>query len=1030
MDRHITPFLKVIQINANRQRNVLAEIASMATQKGFHLAAIQEPPTAGGKPVAMPGWARSASKPIQEGKVLACLTLMNPRFCIMGHPTFSTNKVAAATVAWSGGMIKIISCYCPPNEPLGQTLDDLTKALDFTGRSTVICGDFNAWHVAWGSNRTNHRGQQLMDYITSRGLEILNPQASQPTYMGPRGNSCIDLTLITPDLLSKIRDWEIRYDTSSDHSSIQFCVEISRGSWQPPPRMPTKNIDWAKFKACLQENFPQEEEGEPRSKAEIDEAIENLSRNIKKAAVASSIKGSARKKVPWWSDELTTARVATTRARAAHNRVKKQGGITLQESIATLLQRAYRRKIVRARKTSWRTFVEENGPHNPWGIPYKAVTGSLCEKCAPASIPFEGTMPRDPVQSFENLLKSVFPDDDPSSDTPEQAFKRARMRMPPGTEMSSQWDEIDLEMAVKKQNPNGAPGHDLIEARMIAHGFSIIKGNLLNIMNACLTVGYFPVTWKVAEVCTFLKKGPRDPSEATSYRPISLLPVLGKILESLVMAKLNPQIRQYISPRQFGNVKGRSPEDAIRQLFEDVASTDSKYAITIFVDVVGAFDHAWWPEILAQLQELDTPSDLFCLISSFLEDRVAQVTTVAGVARVAVSRGCPQGSIKGPPLWKIKVNPLLVKLERLGIKSVGYVDDLAMTVFGNSRAAVLAEASRAITAVLEWSNEVKLELSSKKTVAMVMRGNFDAQHPPRVKLGRENLTFTEEVTYLGVTFCNGCNFRPHIDTISSKANKIINALVNLSAASWGLNYSGCLTVYKGAFLGAALYACSAWWAFMKRPNWESLRRSQRAILIRVLKAYRTTSTEALQAIAAAPPIDLEVIKRVAVHNFRRRRPLPGSLPQELGRRLATLPEDRWDEAKTLAEQYMAEEWEKRWSLTRNAGHLKKFFPTIKDRVTKEFIRPSHWTLQLLTGHGKFADKLHFFKCKETNLCQCGLVETPDHVIFTCALYDRVRILLYRSIGEYSPSHQTLVASEKNFTALQDYAKEWSEISTT
>jgi hypothetical protein len=67
---------------------------------------------------------------------------------------------------------------------------------------------------------------------------------------------------------------------------------------------------------------------------------------------------------------------------------------------------------------------------------------------------------------------------------------------------------------------------------------------LTHIMNACFKYSYFPTAWKQANVIPILKPG-KDPSDPKSYRPISLLNALGKILERLLLHRLKSHIAEH-----------------------------------------------------------------------------------------------------------------------------------------------------------------------------------------------------------------------------------------------------------------------------------------------------------------------------------------------------------------------------------------------------------------------------------------------------------------------------------------------------
>jgi len=74
-------------------------------------------------------------------------------------------------------------------------------------------------------------------------------------------------------------------------------------------------------------------------------------------------------------------------------------------------------------------------------------------------------------------------------------------------------------------NPKKSPGFDLITGQILKERprKSLVK--LTNLINASFRLKYVPQLWKVAEVVMIPKPG-KPPHEATSYRPISLLPII------------------------------------------------------------------------------------------------------------------------------------------------------------------------------------------------------------------------------------------------------------------------------------------------------------------------------------------------------------------------------------------------------------------------------------------------------------------------------------------------------------------------
>ena len=72
--------------------------------------------------------------------------------------------------------------------------------------------------------------------------------------------------------------------------------------------------------------------------------------------------------------------------------------------------------------------------------------------------------------------------------------------------------------------------------------------------------------------------------------------------------------------------QGKSTLDAIVKLKTIVNESRDKYAIDIFVDIKGAFDRVWWPDVLDGLRRVQCPPNLYKLIASYLSNRKANIT--------------------------------------------------------------------------------------------------------------------------------------------------------------------------------------------------------------------------------------------------------------------------------------------------------------------------------------------------------------------------------------------------------------------
>lgn len=105
-----------------------------------------------------------------------------------------------------------------------------------------------------------------------------------------------------------------------------------------------------------------------------------------------------------------------------------------------------------------------------------------------------------------------------------------------------------------------------------------------------------------------LKKTPdSDPLAPKSYRPISLLPVLGKGLERVLCDRLTNEISHQLNNNQFGFMKGKSTADAIRNLLGWHQRRIEKHKLVVMLDISGAFDNLKWSILHEDLEALGCP---------------------------------------------------------------------------------------------------------------------------------------------------------------------------------------------------------------------------------------------------------------------------------------------------------------------------------------------------------------------------------------------------------------------------------------
>jgi hypothetical protein len=121
-----------------------------------------------------------------------------------------------------------------------------------------------------------------------------------------------------------------------------------------------------------------------------------------------------------------------------------------------------------------------------------------------------------------------------------------------------------------------APGPNGIPNRALKHLPQRAVSRLVLIFNAILLTHHLPTAWKHARLICILKPG-KDPA-LPSYRPISLLDTIGKLLEMILLARIlyEVNVRGLLRDEQFGSRPKHSTSLQLARLVERITGTLAK----------------------------------------------------------------------------------------------------------------------------------------------------------------------------------------------------------------------------------------------------------------------------------------------------------------------------------------------------------------------------------------------------------------------------------------------------------------------
>ena len=143
-------------------------------------------------------------------------------------------------------------------------------------------------------------------------------------------------------------------------------------------------------------------------------------------------------------------------------------------------------------------------------------------------------------------------------------------------------------------SPNKTGLLDTIPTWFLKECFDVLGPTITSIINFSLHEGSFPSTFAHAIVHPLLKKPSLDPDDLSNYRPISTLNFISKILERIVLNRMQTHLssNSLISPFQSAYRKFHSTESALLTVHNDIiCSMDGgKVTALVLLDLSAAFD--------------------------------------------------------------------------------------------------------------------------------------------------------------------------------------------------------------------------------------------------------------------------------------------------------------------------------------------------------------------------------------------------------------------------------------------------------
>lgn len=318
-----------------------------------------------------------------------------------------------------------------------------------------------------------------------------------------------------------------------------------------------------------------------------------------------------------------------------------------------------------------------------------------------------------------------------------------------------------------------------------------------------------------------------------------------------------------------------------------------------------------------------------------------------------------------------------------------------MVVTAKRECEVKRKAEASLDIIFKWLESVGLKVAVEKT-CLLLAGRRKLEDIT-LDIKGQRIGTVREAKYLGEWLDSGGTFIRHSKEASEKALRSGMALSRIMRNVGGPS-EGKRRLLCNVVLSILLYGVESWGEVIRfGVATKYMGRVHRMVSLRISRAYRTVSSDALAVIACVPPIDLQIKRKLRIIN---------------GTPIA------------VADDELLNSWQSRWEQSDRGRWTFNLIKDIKTWMKKKHGSLSFELTQILTGHGSFGSYLHKIGKGQPECVYCGMSDHAEHVLLECVRWNGAREALVTVIGRFTIHNliNLMTTSKDGWEAVEEFAR--------